>query len=65
MKGNSGVAGTVRGVGLTCGTRASKRHLERPERGALLEQKYARKRGEAPSLVGGALAALEARLALL
>jgi hypothetical protein len=65
MKPKSGSPGTVRGVGLTAGVRAGKRHLERPEPGKMLEAKYARLRGEARNVVSESLAALEQRLALL
>lgn len=54
---------TISYRGQVCGVRAAKKRPERPERGRILENKWARKRGEDRIAVGGSLAVLEQRLA--
>lgn len=53
---------TISYRGQVCGVRPPKKRLERPERGRILENKWARKRGEDRIAVGGSLAVLEQRL---
>jgi len=57
--------GWTAGVRMTSGIRVPSSRLYRPEPGGPEERKWAVRRGEQRTVVGGSLAALEAKLALL